>query len=153
MISPDREIVFDDTVFVFETVMRVRNNETGVGDYLTLQSLAQLLSEAQDRFLYAKGLKQIQADYQGLIVNDVHLHIVSMVRARVELLFEVGIKQLLDDGCDINIKVTRKDDGSVVAKSIQHVVNYDYRLHKITAFNNSIKRALDTLDTHKKISA
>ncbi len=143
MIATDRELVFDDTVFVFETVMRVRNGEIGVGNYLTLESLAHLLCETRDRFLYAKGIQQIQADYQGLIVDDVQLSLISMVRAREELLFEVGVQQLSSEGVDINIKVTRMHNGSLVAQSRQHLVNYDYRLNKITTLNKTLKLALD----------
>lgn len=150
MMSPERELVFDDAVFVFETVMRIRNTEIGIGNYLTLESLTDLLSETRDRFLYAKGIKQIHANYQGLIVDDVQLNVFSMVRAREELLFEVGVAEISDDGCDINIKVTRMHDGSLVAKSRQHFVNYDYRLKKITSFDSTIKQALDQ---RKKSSA
>ncbi len=143
MISLDRELAFDDAVFVFETVMRVRNTEIGIGNYLTLESLAELLSETRDRFFYSKGIKQIHADYQGLIIDDIQLNIISMVRVREELLFEVGVQQLSSDGCDINIKVTRMYDGSLVAKSRQHFVNYDYRLNKITPLNDTIRLALE----------
>lgn len=143
MILPERELIFDDAVFVFETVMRIRNSEIGVGNYLTLESLAHLLSETRDRFLYAKGIQQIHADYQGLIVDDMQVNLFAMVRAREDLMFEVGVQQLSSDGCDINIKVTRMHDGSLVAKSRQHFVNYDYRLNKITPLNNTIKQALD----------
>ena len=143
MIPTDRELVFDDTVFVFEMVMRVRNNEIGVGNFLTPESLSHLLSETRERFLYAKGIQQIHADYQGLIIVDMQLNLFSMVRTREALLFEVGVQQLSTEGCDINIKVTRMDDGSLVAKSRQHFVNYDYRSGKVTTLNKTIKQALD----------
>lgn len=143
MIATDRELSFDDTVFVFETVMRVRTSEVGIGNYLSLECLAQLLCETRDRFLYAKGIQRIQADHQGLIVDDIQLTLVSMVRAREELLFEVGVQQLSNSGCYIDTKVTRLHDDSLVAKSRQHFVNYDYRLNKITTFNKSLQSALD----------
>ena len=104
MIPTDRELVFDDTVFVFETVMRVRNNEIGVGNFLTV-FISHLLSETRRRFLYAKGIQRIHADYQGLIIVDMQLNLFSMVRTREALLFEVGVQQLSTEGCDINIKV------------------------------------------------
>ena len=77
------------------------------------------------------------------IIVDMQLNLFSMVRTREALLFEVGVQQLSTEGCDINIKVTRMDDGSLVAKSRQHFVNYDYRSGKVTTLNKTIKQALD----------
>lgn len=138
-----RELTFDQEVFIFETVMRVRNTEVDVGQHLTLESLTALLAETRARFLYFKDIKEINAAYQGLIIDNLQLQVVSLVRAREELLFEVGIEQLSNDGGNIAIKVTRMYDGSLVAKARQHFVNYDHRLHKITPLNNSTKEALD----------
>lgn len=133
----------DNEIFIFETVMRVRNTEVNVGQHLTLEALTALLSETRARFLYAKGIKEINANYQGLIVNDFQLSIFNLVRAREELLFEVGVSAISNEGGDLTIRVTRMHDGSVVAKAKQHFVNYDYRLHKITMLSNSTKKALD----------
>ena len=87
----DQEIVFDDGVFVFETVMRVRNTEIDVGQYMTIEAMTSIISEVRARFFYSKGIKEINADYQGLIVDDLRLNMLSRVRAREELLFEVGV--------------------------------------------------------------
>lgn len=138
----DRELTFDDGVFVFETVMRVRNTEIDAGQHLTLESLTALLAEARERFLYSKGIKEINADYQGLIVDHLQLSFDGRVRAREELLFEVGIEQLSNDGGDIVIKITRMYDGSSVAKARQHFISYDFRLNKAVIFNSTIKAAL-----------
>jgi acyl-CoA thioesterase FadM len=139
----DRELAFIDGVFVFETVMRVRNTEIAAGQHLTLESLTALLAEARERFLYSKGIKEINTDSQGLIVDHLQLSFSSRVRAREELLFEVGIERLSNDGGDIATKITRMYDGSLVAKARQHFINYDFRLNKATTFNSAIKAALD----------
>lgn len=39
--------------FVFETVMRVRNTEIGLGQHLTVENLVALITEARFRFLYS----------------------------------------------------------------------------------------------------
>ena len=142
----NQELNFDDGVFVFETVMRVRNTEIDMGQHLTLESLTGLLTEALQRFLYAKGIKEISADHQGLIINELQLSIFSCVRAREELLFEVGVEPLveplIDNGGNIVFKATRMHNGEIVAKARQHFVNYDFRLNKITTLDNTIKKAL-----------
>lgn len=143
MTLKDQELTFNDGIFVFETVMRVRNTEIDVGQYLTLEALTALLAEARTRFLYSKGIKEVNSDHQGLMIDNLQLHIISRVRAREELLFEIGIEALTDDGGELAAKVTRMYDGSLVAKARQHFVNYDYRLNKITAINSTIKEALN----------
>ncbi|MFC6203158.1 MULTISPECIES: thioesterase [Psychrobacter] len=139
----DEVLDLDEQIFVFETVMRVRNTEVDIGQHLTLEALTALISETRVRFLYSKGIKEIDADYQGLIVDDLQLNIVSLVRAREELLFEMGVSLLTGDGGNITTKVTRMYDGSTIAIAQQHFVNYDYRFNKVTTINNSIKQALN----------
>lgn len=138
----DRELAFNDQAFIFETVMRVRNTDVDAGQHLTLESLTILLSEARARFLYSKGIKTISAGYQGLIINDLKLTLISLVAVREPLLFEVGVELLSNDGGDLLIKVTRKDNGSTVAKARQHFVNYDYRLNKIIKLTSTVKKVL-----------
>ena len=123
----NQELNFDDGIFVFETVMRVRNTEIDMGQHLALQSLTALLTEA---------------DHQGLIINKLQLSIFSCVRAREELLFEVGVEPLCDNGGNIVFKAMRMHNGEIVAKARQHFVNYDFRLNKITTLDNTIKKAL-----------
>lgn len=139
---PKKELNVDDGLLVFETVMRVRHTEIDTGQYMTLESLTGLLTEAWLRFLYAKGIKEINADYQGLIIDELHLSISSRVQVREELLFEVGVEPSYDDGSHIEMKVTRMQTGETVAKARKHFVNYDFRLNKVTALDSTIKEAL-----------
>ena len=142
MTLSDQELIFNNKVFVFETVMRVRNIETNGGQYLTLEALAVLLEEVRARFLYSRGIQNVNADYQGLMVDNLQLEIISRVRVREELLFEVGVEQLSDKGGNIAIKVSRMHDGSVVAKARKHIINYDYRLNKVTTIASSMQERL-----------
>jgi len=137
-----KELDFDNNIFVFETVMRVRHIELDMAQYLTLESLTALLCEARQRFFYSKGIKEIDADYHGLIIDELQLIIVSRIRAREELLFEVGVEPIYDNGGNIVIKVTRMHTGETVAKARQHFVNYDFRLNKSIALDKTMKEAL-----------
>ncbi|MEC5210618.1 acyl-CoA thioesterase FadM [Psychrobacter sp. PL15] len=139
----DQELAFDNEVFVFETVMRVRNTEIDAGQHLTLESLTALLTEARQRFLHSRSIKEIDADYQGLLVNNLQLSFNGRVRVREELLFEVGVERLSDNDGDIVIKVTRMHDGSLVARARLHFINFDFRSNKVTALNTTIKTALE----------
>ncbi|MCM3662659.1 hypothetical protein M3148_16970, partial [Georgenia satyanarayanai] len=100
---------------MFETVMRVRNTEIGLAQHLTVENLVALLTEARFRFLYSKSIKEVNAEYQGLVINHIETQIFDRVRAREELLFEVGVQHLTDLGGDFVFKVSRMFDGSLVA--------------------------------------
>lgn len=138
-----QDLTFDSRVFVFETVMRVRNTEIDSTQYVTLEALTAQLSEARARFLYSKGIKEMNAEYQGLLTDNLQLSVNGRVRAREELLFEVGVESLDDNGGQIAIKVTRMYDGSLVAQARMHFINYDYRLNRTVSMNELIKEALE----------
>ena len=60
----EQALAFEDDLFVFETVMRVRHTEIDLGQHMAVESLTALLSEARLRFLQAKGIKDINAEQQ-----------------------------------------------------------------------------------------
>lgn len=129
--------------FVFETVMRVRNTEIGLGQHLTVENLVSLLTEARFRFLYSKGIKEVNTEYQGLVISHITTQILDRVRAREELLFEVGVQQLTEVGGDFVFKVSRMFDSSVIAYAKMGFVAYDYRQSKEIPLPPAIKDALD----------
>ena len=129
--------------FVFETVMRVRNTEMGLGQHLTIESLVSLLTESRFRFLYSKGIKEVNAEYQGLVIDYMTTQVVDRVRAREELLFEVCVQNLTDQGGEFVFKVSRMFDASVVAYAVMGFVAYDYRQGKPIALSAALKEVLD----------
>lgn len=136
------ELDFDDNLFVFETVMRVRHTEIDIGQHLTIESLTAQLAEAQSRFLYSRGIKEINADYQGLIIDNLQLCMNGRIRVRESLLFEIGVEPLYDNGGYIVIKVNCMRTGETLAKARLHFINYDFRLNKTTSLDKTIKEAL-----------
>lgn len=138
-----KAIPMDEVNFVFETVIRVRSSEVGVGQHMTIEALIALLSETRARFLYSKDIKEIAADYTGLVIDDVSAQFVSRVRAREELLFEVGVYGLHDSGGDFVFKVSRMFDGSAVAQAAMGFVAYDYRTQQPTKLSPELVEVLD----------
>lgn len=136
-------IAMDEVNFVFETVMRVRSTEVSIGQHMTIEALIALLSETRARFLYSKDIKEITTDYTGLVINDVSARFVSRVRAREELLFEVGVHGLHDSGGDFVFKVSRMFDGSAVAQAVMGFVAYDYRTNQPTKLSPQLVEVFD----------
>lgn len=132
-----------DGSFTFETVMRVRNTEVDISQHLTVEALTAILSEARARFFYSKSIKEINAEYQGLMITEVMLEYTSRARPREELLVEVGTQQLSDTGGNLTFKVSRMYDGSVVAIAIMGFIMHDYRTNKTIPLSASIKQVLE----------
>ncbi|WP_230655738.1 thioesterase [Psychrobacter sp. I-STPA10] len=138
------DIIIDERIFIFETVMRVRSTETDFGQYMSIQALSTNFIEAMKRFFYSRGIKDINTDYQGLVVNNMTISSISFVRAREELLYEVGVSDLAAETGNIVIKVSRMFDTSIVAKASMQFANYDYRLNQLIPLSQTIIDALDT---------
>ena len=145
----------EERILIFETVMRVRSTETEFGQNMTIQALSANSIEAMKRFFYSRGIKDINTNYQGLIVNNITVSSISFARAREELLYEVGINDLTTDGGNIMIKISRMLDYSVVAKANIHFVNYDYHLNQVISLTQPLIHALapnSMQDTPESIS-
>lgn len=130
--------------FVFETVMRVRHTEIGLGQHLTMESMVALLTEARSRFLFSKGVKEINSEYQGFIITNIATHFLSRAKAREELLFEIGVQNLHETGGDFIFKVSRMSDASDVAHAVMGFVVYDYRLNKEVPLTGALREAVET---------
>lgn len=130
--------------FVFETVMRVRHTEIGIGQHLTIDAMVALLAEARARFLFSRGVKEINNEYQGFIITDVATRFLSRAKAREELLFEVGVQNLHENGGDFIFKVSRMYDNSDVAHAVMGFVAYDYRLNKEVPLSGALREAVET---------
>lgn len=138
-----QEIFVKEDAFVFETVMRVRSSEIHIGQYLSLASLTGILDEARSRFFYSKHVKEVDENYQGLVLVDLVVNFTARVRAREELLIEVGVPEIDENQATIQIKVSRMNDQSPVAKAIATAVNYDYRKNEVVAISPKIIQLLE----------
>lgn len=134
------ELNFDETVFIFETVMRIRSTEMGIGQQLRAESMIELFSEARARFLYAKNLREIDSNYFGILITDVCTQYLSRVHAREELLFEVGLADMNPYGGDFVIRASRMYDGSVVALGKFGFVYYNYLTGSVAELDKQLKQ-------------
>ncbi len=131
----------ENSIFIFETVLRVRHSEVDIGQNLTIEAITCLLSEARSRFLYAKAIKEAIGEFQGLVTTNIVINILSYARIREELLFEVGVENLHNHGGDFIFKVTRMSDGSPIANALMKFATYDYRQNKIIPMNTALREA------------
>ncbi len=126
-----QEVVVKESEFVFETVMRVRNTEVGVGQYLTLDSLTSILTEAKSRFFSSKGIEDMDEESQGLIITDIAINFLEMVRAKEDLLIEVGVPKINKKQAMMKFRVNHMHNMTIIAKASMTLVNFDFNKDKI----------------------
>lgn len=130
-----QEVIVKDSEFVFETVMRVRNTEVGVGQYLTIDSLTAILTEAKSRFFSSKGLEDINEESQGLIITNMAINFPEMVRPKEDLLIEVGVPKINKKQATMKFRVSHMQNMTIIAKACMTLVNFDFQKNKAVAMS------------------
>jgi acyl-CoA thioesterase FadM len=126
--------------FRFSTRMTVRSTEINSGQHLGNDSLISMLSEARSRFLFAAGFDDAGSeDGLGIVVTDLATLYKAEAFVRDELLFEVGVMDFNRYGGDITYRVTRPDDGTLIALAKNGFVFFDYRTSKVALMPESFR--------------
>ncbi len=126
-----QEVVVEESEFVFETVMRVRNTEVGVGQYLTIDALTSILTEAKSRFFSSKGIEDMDDNSQGLIITDMAINFPEMVKAKEDLLIEVGVPKINKKQAIMKFRVNHMHKMIIIAKACMTLVNFDFNKDKV----------------------
>ncbi|MNZ71795.1 hypothetical protein D3C78_901610 [compost metagenome] len=118
--------------FRFTTRMTVRSTDINAGQHLGNDALISMLSDARSRFLFAEGIDDAGGeDGLGIVVTDLLTLYKAEAFARDELLFEVGVMDFNKYGGDITFRVSRPDDGALIALAKNGFVFFDYRASKV----------------------
>lgn len=118
--------------FRFSTRMTVRSTDINAGQHLGNDALVSMLSEARSRFLFAAGIDDAgDENGLGIVVTDLATLYKAEAFARDELLFEVGVMDFNRYGGDITYRVSRPDDGRLIALAKNGFVFFDYRAGKV----------------------
>jgi acyl-CoA thioesterase FadM len=86
-----------------------------------------MISEARARFLYEFGVRETGADGTGIIVTDLATTYRAEAHARDQLLFEVGVMDFNKYGGDVIFRITRPQDGTLIAMAKSGFVFFNYR--------------------------
>ncbi|SDT23999.1 acyl-CoA thioesterase [Pseudomonas oryzae] len=126
--------------FRFSTRMTVRSTDINAGQHLGNDALVSMLSEARSRFLFAEGIDDAgDEDGLGIVVTDLATLYKAEAFARDELLFEVGVMDFNKYGGDITFRVSRPDDGALIALAKNGFVFFDYRASRVTPMPESFR--------------
>jgi acyl-CoA thioesterase FadM len=126
--------------FPFETEIPVRITDLNYGRHLGNDALLSLVHEARVRFLRAHGLDEGNVGGATIIQADAAVVYRAEAFAGDRLRFEVTVGDLGRAGCDFFYRVTRLDDGRLIAEAKTGMVFLDPATRRIVALPEAIRR-------------
>ncbi|CEA05218.1 thioesterase-like protein [Pseudomonas saudimassiliensis] len=122
---------FPEDQFYFTTQLTVRITDINSGKHLANDSMVSMISEARARFLYQFGIEEAGVSDVGIIVTDLATTYLKEAFARETLVFEVGLMDLNKYGGDIIFRITKADNGDLVALAKSGFVFYHFHSAKV----------------------
>ncbi|MDX1669721.1 MAG: thioesterase family protein, partial [Limnobacter sp.] len=116
------QLQFPDEAFAYTTTLTVRVTDINAGNHLANDSMISMISEARARFLFHMGIEEMDSQGRGIIVTDLATVYKNEARARDQLLFEVGLMDFNQYGCDMVFRITRVADQALIALAKQGFV-------------------------------
>lgn len=127
------KLEFPDDQFCYSTHLTVRVTDINAANHLANDSMISMISEARARFLFDVGAEDARGDGVGIIVTDLATTYRNEAHARDQLLFEVGVMDFNKYGGDIIFRITRPQDGALIAMAKSGFVLFDYTNKRVVA--------------------
>lgn len=121
---------FPEEQYCYSTQLTVRVTDINGANHLGNDSMISMISEARARFLYQFGVREKESG-TGIIVTDLATTYRAEGHARDQLLFEVGVMDFNKYGGDITFRITRPQDGRLIAMAKSGFVFFDYQAGKV----------------------
>ncbi|CAG2130301.1 hypothetical protein LMG31506_00788 [Cupriavidus yeoncheonensis] len=125
------QLDFPDDQFCYSTHLTVRVTDINSANHLANDSMISMISEARARFLFEFGSEGDRVEGLGIIVTDLATMYRNEAHARDQLLFEVGVMDFNKYGGDIIFRITRPQDGALIAMAKSGFVFFDYHEKKV----------------------
>jgi len=122
---------FPEECYCYRTQMEVRVTDINAAGHLGNDSMISMISEARARFLYEYGDEAASSDGIGTIVTDLATTYKAEAHARDLLLFEVGVADFNKYGGDVVFRISRPQDGALVAMAKSGFIFFDYRRSRV----------------------
>lgn len=121
---------FPEEQYCYSTQLTVRVTDINGANHLGNDSMISMISEARARFLYEFGVREKESG-MGIIVTDLATTYRAEGHARDQLLFDVGVMDFNKYGGDITFRITRPQDGKLIAMAKSGFVFFDYQAGKV----------------------
>jgi acyl-CoA thioesterase FadM len=123
-------LAFPPDQFCYTTQLTVRSTDINGANHLGNDSMVSMISEARARFLFEFGAPE-EAAATSIIVTDLATVYRAEARARDRLQFEVGVMDFNQYGGDIIFRITRLQDGALIALAKYGFVFFDYQNSRV----------------------
>ncbi len=110
----------------YSTELSVRITDINYGNHLGHDSIMSILHEARVRMLDAKGFSEIDIGGSGLIMADTGIVFKNEVHYPATLKCELAVRNLSRSAFDVYYRVTRVEDGALIAEAKTGMVCFDY---------------------------
>jgi acyl-CoA thioesterase FadM len=121
------KLEFPEDQFCYSTQLTVRVTDINAANHLGNDSMISMISEARARFLFEFGIEETREDGTGIIVTDLATTYRAEAHARDQLWFEVGVMDFNKYGGDIIFRISRPQDGVLIAMAKSGFVFFNYR--------------------------
>jgi len=125
------KLEFPEDQYCFSTQLTVRVTDINAGNHLGNDSMISMISEARARFLFEFGVRETGIDGVGIIVTDLATTYRAEAHARDQLLFEVGVMDFNKYGGDVTFRITRPQDGKLIAMAKSGFVFFNYKISQV----------------------
>lgn len=136
--------------FEFSTKIPVRITDINYGNHLGNDVLLSLIHEARVRYLDNIGLTEVNIGGYGIIMVDSVIIYKSEVFYADELVFNVSVENISDNGCDFYYKAVSQKSKKEAALAKTGIVFYDYAKKKIASIPKVFPDKINILKSHQK---
>jgi acyl-CoA thioesterase FadM len=133
------QLDFPEDQFRYTTSITVRSTDVNFANHVGNDAMISLVSEARSRFLFACGVPEAAPGAIGILITDLATVYRAEAHARDALCFEVGVMDLNRYGGDITFRITRPQDGTLVALAKQGFVFYDYGARQVAPMPDAFR--------------
>jgi acyl-CoA thioesterase FadM len=128
--------------YPFAVEIGVRITDCNYGGHLGNDRLLALIHEARVAFLQHHGYSEMDCGGVALILADVVINYKNEAFPGDVLVFEVAAGEPTRNGFRLFFRVTRKNDGAIIALVENGMVCFDYRERKIQPLPETVRRTL-----------
>ncbi len=124
--------------YSFACEIAVRTTDINYGGHLGNDRLLALVHEARVAYLASRGWSELSCGGVALIMGDAVLHFRNEARAGDMLHFEVACGEPTRTGFRIFYRVTRPEDGALIALAETGMICFDYETRRMLSVPDAV---------------
>jgi acyl-CoA thioesterase FadM len=141
------QLQFPEDQLYYSTHLAVRVTDINSANHLGSDSMISMISEARARFLHDAGIQDAADSNISIIVTDLATTCRAEAYARDQLCFEVGVMDFNKYGGDFIFRISRPDDGVLIALAKSGFVFFDHKQKKVQPMPKTFRDKFPNVNT------